>query len=575
MARRNRSFRPSGRALDILNSINNPDTTSRKRPDRPVRSSRRATHGGERQDVSENREDIWEISASPENRRRPSPPAPSRDTPPQTLDQPEAEPTPRRSRRLQHEAPENPPPLGDPSRHKEQAPDVEEPEPGPESESESEDEEWVSDGKGSEASEQVSLERLEEYSEIDERPDGQQAVVVHETATTKKRKTPAMDSARGNEEQPQNAQDKNETSHHRGGRDTLSSPTSRRQRRRARSSSRVRIEIPPPASSPARSETPPDFSGQAHPTDRALVIVPEPIKEIWFDQARRLGGQEDNWRTLIAEVKVLQKLKVPSVEHHLEYFKGAVDFFLDNYKRTVIVPLRGGDAPALESAARFGDSLAVIQQEGDQVMDVIYELTDPAQRQNLLDGFGARAIEWAFKVVKQCFQAYYLAGERYPAARGHFRRALALLSWFCRRLGSLAGRMQLDARRKRLRQLEKPLAKIQAALESRALEPEAREAPESPNKPGTLRDLAFPYGRKPWTNDEGEVLLDGLQRYQGPDRYYQILSQSGRRLLGRTVLELQEQACELRDRILSQHGEELHNPEGQRKWRWLSSVRED
>ena len=465
-----------------------------------------------------------------------------------------------------------------------------EPEPGPESESE----EWVSDGMGSEGSEQVSEEPLEDNSESHERPDGQQAVAHETAATTQKRKTAAMDTQReGEEEEEQNMHAQDQTSHHRGSRDNLSSPISRRQRRRVQSPSRVQIEISPRASSPARPEASPDSPDQTQTTDRALVGASEPIKEIWFDRAQHLGGQEDNWRTLVAEVKVLRKSKVPSVEHYLGDLKGAVDLFHDSYKRTVIAPLQEGDAPALESAAQFDGLLAVIQQEGDQVMDAIYELTNPAQRQNLLDGFGARAIEWAYKVVKRCFQAYYLAGGRYPAARGHFRRALALLSWFCRRLGSLASIMQLERRKKRLRRLEKSLSKLQAALESRALEPDVRETRGTPMKPGTLRDLVFPYGRKPWTDDEGQVLLEGLQRYQGtsplprllfptpsdrwpgPDRYYQILSQSGRRLLGRTALELREQACQLRERILSQHDHELHSTEGQRTWRWLSSVREE
>ncbi|PLB39585.1 uncharacterized protein BDW47DRAFT_10705 [Aspergillus candidus] len=566
MARRNRSFRASGRALDILNSINS-SSTSRKQRDRPVRNSRRATHGGESQGVPENRDDIWQIPVSPEN-RTPSPPAPGH-TPPQTLHIPEAEPTPRRSRRLQHEAPENSSPLRDSLRQEEQTSEVEEPEP------EAEEEEWVSDGQGSEGSEQVSQEPLEEYNESDEGPDGQQAV-AHETAT-KKRKTATVDGL-GDEQEQQNTHDRDQTAPHRDNPDHLSSPTYRRQRRRARSPSRVRIEVPPRASSPARSEASPDSHDQTQTTDRALVVAPESVQETWFDQAQHLGGQEDNWRTLIAVVGVLRKIKVPSVEHYLGDVKGAVDFFRDSYKRAVITPLRAGDTPGSESAAQFDDLLAVIQQEGDQVMDVIYELTNPAKRRDLLDGFGARAIDWAYKVVKQCFRAYYIAGGRYPAARRHFRRALALLSWFCRRLGSLAGRRQMEGRQKELRWLEKSLAKLQAALESRALEPEAREAPEGPGGPiggGTLRDLAFPYGRKPWTNDEGQALLDGLQRYQGPDRYYRILTQSGRRLLGRTALELREQACQLRDRILTQHGHELHDREGQRKWRWLSSVREN
>ncbi|KAL2854433.1 hypothetical protein BJY01DRAFT_30402 [Aspergillus pseudoustus] len=305
-------------------------------------------------------------------------------------------------------------------------------------------------------------------------------------------------------------------------------------------------------------------------------------------EAMEYGQQRDNWKTLIKEIRLLERQTDPALEKR---FQDILDLISHSQKWYESLPhdpenFRG---LSLEEARKSDKLLDSIRTEGDELLDVVfYRVTKRKESSRerglkLFQEFEARVIPAVVQLVFSVFDAYHTDPERFAPTYGHLHRALRLALWFCNRIRSLAKEQYVRCVT-RSKNLLLPLRNLIEASESNTLkkpEPELEHEVESesdedgviyiPSDDDDVLPLTSSY--RPFSDAEGRALLDGLQLHQGPERYI-LIHRNLSELEGRTIRELREEARRMCDQWEPLISDELSTQEGRDEWRWLLSVRE-
>ncbi|OGM45232.1 hypothetical protein ABOM_005897 [Aspergillus bombycis] len=276
-------------------------------------------------------------------------------------------------------------------------------------------------------------------------------------------------------------------------------------------------------------------------------------EETWLHQALKMAGQKNNWDTLMVQAHHVKKTDNPSMAEYFDDFEDLTSTLQKKYMEIL---------------------LSAIRSDGTSSVDYIVEHKDDdpepgrPSSEETLDEFEACLVSGMMGVLLGCFEAYCKEDGLFPKAYEHLHRVLDVFLRLCYKIYCVVDAGYVDSEN-RSHSLQLPLKKLIIALEKDLFKGSAPQ-------PEPVPAMSIKHGRK-WTDDEGCALLDGLQRYQGRDRYARILKHFGDRLRGRTIRGTREKARQLHDKLLSTvvNPEVLQTEEGRQQWYWLLSVREE
>ncbi|KAI9925165.1 hypothetical protein ASPWEDRAFT_72772 [Aspergillus wentii DTO 134E9] len=230
--------------------------------------------------------------------------------------------------------------------------------------------------------------------------------------------------------------------------------------------------------------------------------------------------------------------------------------------------------------------LEVISSEGEKILNNVYRQTtrlDKPSRKHkareLLSGFEACVVPEMVTLITTGFEAYCLDHRACPAVYYHLLCVLESLLYFSKRISSL-GHREYTNLKILSRAMSSPLQELIEALKSDELKSQRPESSDGRVLEADVGDESRSIAsdddtRKEWTEDETWALILGLDKYQGPNRYIDVMRHFGHRLRGRTFHELRIKAREILDNALPSIQDDLQTVEGRRKHQWLLSVRDD
>ncbi|CEN61938.1 hypothetical protein ASPCAL08583 [Aspergillus calidoustus] len=306
-----------------------------------------------------------------------------------------------------------------------------------------------------------------------------------------------------------------------------------------------------------------------------------------FKEAMEIGQQQENWKALIKEARLMERPTNPTLAKR---FQDILDLISHSQKWYESLP----DDPdtsqglSLKEAGKSEKLLDSISTEGDAILDrVFYRVTkrnESSQERGLklFREFEVRVIPAMVRLLFAIFDAYHTDPERFALVYNHLHRALSLVLRFCNRMRSLT-REQYVRCTTRSKNLLQPLRSLIEASEFDSLkkaepEPEPETESESSSSDSVISiasddDVASAPAStiRQFSDAEGRALLDGLQQFQGRERYIQILKNFSE-LEGRTLSEIREESRRMCDKYEPLIRDELRTPEGREPWRWLLSV---
>ncbi|KAE8388931.1 hypothetical protein BDV23DRAFT_184928 [Aspergillus alliaceus] len=294
-------------------------------------------------------------------------------------------------------------------------------------------------------------------------------------------------------------------------------------------------------------------------------------EEPWLEQALKFGGQKANWDILVDEARTLKESTRTSMAEYFANFDLLTSELQESYS-LIVDYLQAQRRPPRATVRDCDYLLDAITKEADSLLDDAYDHKDDKERQpssiDLVDEFECRLVSGMVGVMFPCFEAYYQGDELFPKAYNHLHRVLNVFHRICGRIYGLV-RLDYVSSKSRSYRLQRPLKKFIGALEENLFR-------EGVPLPASKPAISIKYGKR-WTEEEGSALLDGLQRYQGRNRYVQILEHFKKQLRGRTIRSVRNKARQLHDNLLSStvDPDELQTEEGRERWQWLLSIRED
>ncbi|KAE8405233.1 hypothetical protein BDV37DRAFT_246129 [Aspergillus pseudonomiae] len=296
-------------------------------------------------------------------------------------------------------------------------------------------------------------------------------------------------------------------------------------------------------------------------------------EEAWLHQALKMAGQKNNWDALVVQAHHVQKTDNPSMAEYFDDFGDLTSTLQQKYME-IVGYLNAGRGPRHATVRECDELLNAIRSDGTTSVDYIVEHKDDEPEigrpssEETLDEFEACLVSGMMGVLLACFEAYCKEDGLFPKAYEHLHRVLDVFLRLCYKIYCVVDAGYVDSEN-RSHSLQLPLKKLIIALEKDLFKGSAPQ-------PEPVPAMSIKHGRR-WTDDEGCALLDGLQRYQGRDRYARILKHFGDRLRGRTIRGTREKARQLHDKLLSTvvNPEVLQTEEGRQQWYWLLSVRED
>ncbi|KAK1149174.1 hypothetical protein N8T08_006394 [Aspergillus melleus] len=283
----------------------------------------------------------------------------------------------------------------------------------------------------------------------------------------------------------------------------------------------------------------------------------------WFTEAKMLGGQKKNWEIMVSETLAASELVNPSRAH---YFQKIETLMMSLHKENagVLCSLEKQRQPSPETRKKCERLRRSLDDEGDKLREMIYYRAARRDEQHkslggeLAEEFEARVYYPMVRLILQCFEVYRRSGmqRRLQWPYDHLLQIMKLLQKFCRRSNAQQARGYV-AFRCRGWSLISILNNLIEALET-----------------GALRDRVptAASGQREWTDDEGYALLEGLKRWQGPERYHQILEQYPGQLGGRTMGELRAKAQQIHDTWVSHYEKTATTQEQRQEWQWLMEV---
>ncbi|PIG69473.1 conserved glutamic acid-rich protein [Aspergillus arachidicola] len=296
-------------------------------------------------------------------------------------------------------------------------------------------------------------------------------------------------------------------------------------------------------------------------------------EEAWLHQALKMAGQKNNWDTLVVQAHRVKKTANPSMAEYYNDFADLTSTLQAKYVK-IVRYLDARREPRGATVRDCDELLNAILSDGTSSVDYIVEHKDDEPEagqpssEETLDEFEACLVSGMMGVLLACFEAYCKEDGLFPKAYEHLHRVLNVFLRLCYKIYCVVDAGYVDSQN-RSRSLQLPLKKLIAALEKDLFKGSAPQ-------PESVPTMSIKHGR-PWTDDEGYALIDGLQRYQGRDRYARILKHFGERLRGRTIRGTREKARQLHDKLLPTvvDPDFLQTEEGRQQWYWLLSVREE
>ncbi|KAE8142041.1 hypothetical protein BDV38DRAFT_236947 [Aspergillus pseudotamarii] len=296
-------------------------------------------------------------------------------------------------------------------------------------------------------------------------------------------------------------------------------------------------------------------------------------EEAWLHQALKMAGQKNNWDTLVVQAHRVTKTGNPSMAEYFDDFVDLTSTLQAKYVE-IVGNLDARREPRGAMVRECDELLSAIYSDGTSSVDYIVEhKNDKPERgqpssEETLDEFEACLVSGMMGVLLACFEAYCKADGLFPKASEHLHRVLEVFLQLCYKIYCVVDTGYIDSENQS-RSLQLPLKKLITALKKDLFKGSAPQ-------PEPVPTMSIKHGR-PWTDDEGYALIDGLQRYQGRDRYARILEHFGERLRGRTIRGTRDKARQLHDKLLSTvvAPDVLQTEEGRQQWYWLLSVRKE
>ncbi|KAI9376202.1 hypothetical protein BJX61DRAFT_444759 [Aspergillus egyptiacus] len=300
-------------------------------------------------------------------------------------------------------------------------------------------------------------------------------------------------------------------------------------------------------------------------------------------QAMKYGRQQENWQILMEEAREMKAEETRPTVH--EDLRDILDLVSHLQQWFIIITRRSGVSRKMLSndVRSYHRSLDSVLREGDRILDDVYygsvDRREPRQTQarRIFRRFESSVIPAIIELIFVLFDAYYTNPDSCPEAYDFQHKALTVLLSICSRMRSLVKEKYVKCSTHST-YLIRPLEKLIEASSSGALrEPESElsdQDTEAADMSEEDEDRPRWSTQRPWTDEEGLALLDGLQRHQGQDRYILILRDFGDTLGGRTLRELREKALEVYHKGLPNIQDELETREGRNEYRWLLSIGE-
>jgi hypothetical protein len=246
--------------------------------------------------------------------------------------------------------------------------------------------------------------------------------------------------------------------------------------------------------------------------------------QAWLTEASKLGQQDENWRSLVAEAKKLKGKRDPSQAKSFVEIEKQLSKLRAKYKK-INSRLRSQQSPLREDLLQCGHLRKAIRQEVKEILDKVWEMSTPERQAEsktllkrvlrLIEQFEARVFPIMINVILLCFGAYYTNRKLFPSAYVHLSNAMKLLLGFCNRIKNIRICNKIPSMR--------AVGYIRGEEHSEtisALLPQLIEALEDNYTPvqrrvNGIEGASRGEKRREWTEDEQVALLDGLKQFLG------------------------------------------------------------
>ncbi|KAL5359374.1 hypothetical protein BJX96DRAFT_56993 [Aspergillus floccosus] len=231
------------------------------------------------------------------------------------------------------------------------------------------------------------------------------------------------------------------------------------------------------------------------------------MDDFWFREAKKLGGHEETWRNLIENKREMEDAASSAKNETFEDIENLISRLGSLYKDG-IEHLRVSRRVPRGLDAQWRNALDMINESGDLLITQVHnrvERRKPTREDGeMLTDFEGRVIaRMIHHVLLPSFQIYYQSQGRY----GRFPKVLEVLKHFVMRVYSLTAGRGISCKN-RSKGMLRPLKLLIASLNKRELMPVSYSGPMVQHQHSMTED-----SRRPWTDDEGKVLIAALRRY--------------------------------------------------------------
>ncbi|KAI2940966.1 hypothetical protein CBS63078_547 [Aspergillus niger] len=309
-----------------------------------------------------------------------------------------------------------------------------------------------------------------------------------------------------------------------------------------------------------------------------------PEDSAWFKEASELDGQRSNWNKLVQSMHPRNiASNVNLIDFDFESLKRELSSLIQVYK-DIIENLASDTGPSDYDVRNCSASLDQVDKQGRRHLEEAYTLStqgDGAKGGALVEVFDAQIISLLVRLVLVCFQAYSMDHRLFPEAYGHLQHAMRVLLRRCDQIRGLV-RGHYVACRAVNPGLRLPLQRLLDSLENGRLQKRHRredveadrhaKAPKKSTQKGQSKPPNPTHQPRTWTKDEELALIEGLQQFQGPDRYRRICEFYQDGMGQRGEREVRKQSEKLYYQMLPIIREMARTKEEQWDWGWLLNV---
>ncbi|KAI2848388.1 hypothetical protein CBS11852_2938 [Aspergillus niger] len=320
-----------------------------------------------------------------------------------------------------------------------------------------------------------------------------------------------------------------------------------------------------------------NFDERSHRPER-------PEDSAWFKEASELDGQRSNWNKLVQSMHPRNiASNVDIIDFDFESLKRELSSLIQVYK-DIIENLASDTGPSDYDVRNCSASLDQVDKQGRRHLEEAYTLStqgDEAKGGALVEVFDAQIISLLVRLVLVCFQAYSMDHRLFPEAYGHLQHAMRVLLRRCDQIRGLV-RGHYVACRAVSPGLRLPLQRLLDSLENGRLQKRHRredveadrlaKAPKTSAQKGQSKPPNPTHQPRGWTKEEELALIEGLQQFQGPDRYRQICEFYQDGMGQRGEREVRKQSERLYYQMLPIIREMARTGEEQWDWGWLLNV---